>query len=42
LDDVAGMVKLMVHAVISPEQPDPHAALREKLEKGLAEYARFA
>jgi putative aminopeptidase FrvX len=41
-DDVAGMVKLMVHAVISPEQPDPHAALREKLEKGLAEYARFA
>ena len=42
LDDVAGMVRLMVQAVISPEPPDPHAALREKLEKGVAEYARFA
>jgi len=41
LSDVEGMVKLMVHAVISPEQPDPQEALREKLEKGVAEYARF-
>ena len=41
LDDVAGMVRLMVHAVISPEPPDPHAALREKLEKGAEGYARF-
>ena len=44
LDDVAGMVRLMVHAVISPDPPDPpdpHATLRAKLEKGVAEYERF-
>jgi len=41
LEDVAGMVRLMVHAVISPEPPEPHAALREKLEKAAEQYARF-
>jgi len=41
LEDVSGMVRLMAHAAIAPEPPDPHAALREKLEKGAAEYARF-
>jgi putative aminopeptidase FrvX len=41
LEDVTGMVRLMVHAVISPEPPDPHAALREKLEKSANQYARF-
>ena len=41
LNDVAGMVRLMVHAVISPAPPDPHAALRERLESGVEKYARF-
>jgi len=41
LDDVAGMVRLMVQIVISPDAPDPHEALRAKLEKSAAEYARF-
>jgi len=41
LDDVAGMVRLMVHVVISPAAPDPQEALREKLEKSAADYARF-
>jgi putative aminopeptidase FrvX len=41
VDDVAGMIALM-HAAVSNESPaDPHATLREKLEKGMERYRRF-
>ena len=37
-DDVAGMITLM-HAAVTSESPaDPHAVLRERLEKGLTKY----
>jgi endoglucanase len=41
LDDVAGMVELMTHAAMHEGPTDPHAALREKLEKGVEKYERF-
>jgi len=35
------MIALM-HAAVTNESPaDPHAALREKLEKGLEKYRRY-
>ena len=41
VDDVVGMIALM-HAAVTNESPaDPHAALREKLEKGLEKYRRY-
>ena len=41
VDDVAGMIALM-HAAVTNESPaDPHAALRERLEKGLEKYRRY-
>ena len=42
VDDVAGMVRLMVAAVSAPVAANPHAALRARLEAGAASYARFA
>ena len=41
VDDVAGMVRLMTAATLSPPVANPHAALRAKLEAGAASYARF-
>jgi endoglucanase len=41
VDDVAGMIALM-HAAVTNESPaNPHAALRERLEKGLEKYRRY-
>jgi endoglucanase len=41
VDDVADMIALM-HAAVTNESPvDPHAALRERLEKGLEKYRRY-
>lgn len=41
VDDVAGMIALMHAASINESPADPHAALREKLEKGMERYQRF-
>jgi endoglucanase len=41
VDDVAGMVRLMTQISIAPQSADPHAALRERLEKAVASYTRF-
>jgi endoglucanase len=41
IDDVAGMVDLMVRASTHEGPNDPHSALREKVEKGLAKYERY-
>ena len=41
VDDVAGMVRLMVAATTHPPAADPHAALRARLEADAASYARF-
>ena len=41
VEDVAGMVALMVALTTSPTPTDPHAALRTKLEANAASYARF-
>jgi endoglucanase len=41
VDDVHGMIQLM-HAAVTNENPTtPHAALRERLEKGLEKYRRY-
>jgi endoglucanase len=41
VNDIRGMIQLM-HAAATNESPtDPHAVLREKLEKGLENYRRF-
>ncbi|MCE9609505.1 MAG: M20/M25/M40 family metallo-hydrolase [Chthoniobacter sp.] len=39
--DVVGMVRLMFAATTTAPTDDPHAALRIKLEAGVASYARF-
>ncbi len=41
VEDVAGMVALMVALTAHPAPADPHAALRTKLEANAASYARF-
>ena len=41
LDDVAGLVQLMVRASLHEGPIDPHAALREKFERGLEKYRRY-
>jgi len=41
INDVAAMASLCVAAAIAGELPDPETALRERLECGLVEYARF-
>ncbi len=41
VDDVAGMVQLMMRAATEESPADPHAALRQKLEAGAATYERF-
>lgn len=41
VDDVAGMVQLMTRVATEEGPPDPHAALREKLEARAASYARY-
>lgn len=40
--DVEGMVRLMVAACTNESAVDPHRALRERLEKRVEEYRRFA
>ncbi len=41
VDDVAGMIALM-HAAVTNESPaDPHAALRERLERGVEKYRSY-
>ena len=42
VEDVQGMVRLLVAAATMPATADPVAGLREKLEKGLEKYQRFA
>jgi endoglucanase len=41
VDDVAGMIALMLAAVLTPASADPLVALRARLEKGLTEYRRY-
>ncbi len=41
VDDVAGMVRLMVAATTAPPAADARAALRARLEAGAAAYSRF-
>lgn len=41
VEDVTGMVRLMIAATTSPPSGDPHTALRTKLEANAASYARF-
>jgi endoglucanase len=41
IDDVQGMVRLLVAAATMPASIDPVTELREKLEKGLEKYRRF-
>ena len=41
VDDVAGMVRLIVAVTTHPPTADPHAALRARLEAEAAGYARF-
>lgn len=41
VEDVAGMVRLMVARTTTPSPADPHAALRAKLEAEAATYTRF-
>ena len=41
LDDVAGMVELMVRASTHEGPIDPHGALRAKIEKGLEKYRGY-
>ncbi len=41
VEDVAGMVALMFAAVSHESPADPHAALREKLEKGMEKYREY-
>jgi endoglucanase len=41
LDDVGGMVELMLRASTHEGPNDPHSALREKIEKGLEKYERY-
>lgn len=40
--DVEGMVRLLVAAALMPATADPVVALREKLEKGLEKYQKYA
>jgi endoglucanase len=42
VDDVQGMVRLLVAAATLPATANPIAELREKLEKGLEKYQRFS
>lgn len=41
VDDVLGMVSLMKAAVLAEASHDPHAALRERIEKGVAKYQDY-
>ncbi|SRR5260221_339124 len=41
LEDVAGMIELMMHAATHEGPIDPHAALRERFEKRIEEQRRY-